>query len=205
MKRLSIILMVIFVLMVGSISASYANTNTNTITIEDLLKDPQISSTTRDAIAKAVNRNEKNMPIEITPDNLEKWQALGDAFAQTIATVCKTLNVEVNAFLGSDVGKLTAGIIIYKMVGKDIIRIGVNLMSIFILTILLLLFIKFVFLAKKIKVEIKSAIEGKKPEFEIIRTNRFNWHDNDAKMWTMICSIIVYILFIAILIETILQ
>ena len=90
------------------------------MTVEDLLKSKHLSQSERDAVAKVL-RNSEIIPT--SPAELQKWQELGDAFAVTIKNIAHSLNVEVNEFLKSDVGMLTAGVIVYKMMGKDILRI----------------------------------------------------------------------------------
>ena len=59
----------------------------------------------------------------VTPENLTKW---GNAIGEGIKGVCSSLNVEVNAFVNTTVGKLTMGLIVYKVVGGKEIIIGVK-------------------------------------------------------------------------------
>lgn len=65
----------------------------------------------------------KKVLENVTPENLTKW---GNAIGEGIKGVCKSLNVEVNAFVETTVGKLTMGLIIYKVVGGKEIIIGVK-------------------------------------------------------------------------------
>ena len=64
----------------------------------------------------------------ITPENIQTW---GTALAEGIKSVCHTLNIEVNEFIKTDVGKLTAGMLIYYVVGDDVIKFTTGAKDIF--------------------------------------------------------------------------
>lgn len=59
----------------------------------------------------------------VTPENLQTWS---QAMADGIKAVCSTLNVEVNQFITTDVGKITAGMIVYYIVGDDLIKFAIG-------------------------------------------------------------------------------
>lgn len=81
----------------------------------------------------------------VTPENLTKW---GTAIGEGIKAVCGSLNVEVNAFIKTTVGKLTMGLIVYKVVGGKELIIGVKntvctvVGYLFVMAILLFSFLK---------------------------------------------------------------
>ncbi len=185
MKRISgIIIILIMFVFIGNVFAQ--------ITAEDLLKDPNISSTTRDAIAKALNDKTKNLML--SPQNADKWMNMGDAFSTTIKQVCNTLNVEVNAFLQSDVGRLTAAVIIYKMVGHDLLRIGLYSIALFMMTFICLLVSNYCFVRKKVK---------DKQTGDITLEARVKWDDDFSRSLTMFIVGAVWVIFTAILLVNI--
>lgn len=150
------------------------------VTVEELLKDPNISSTQREAIAKAIN-NIESQPTGITkvltdPESINKFQALGDAVVTTIQRVCHGLNIEVNEFIKTDVGKLTAFFIGYNIMGRDIIRISVYSMA---LTFISFVWLVFMFISltkskKHFKVIKKHCGEEDVEEVKI-PLNKINW------------------------------
>ena len=188
MKRLIILsILVVFIFMSNMVFAQQGE-----ITAEDLLKDPNISSTTRDAIAKALNSNSKSLML--SPQNADKWMEMGDAFATTIKRICTTLNVEVNAFLKSDVGKLTAVVIIYKMIGHDLMRIGIYSLALFMMTVICLIVSNYCFVRKKIK---------EKESGNIVLEARVEWEDEVSKNITMLIIGVVWVVFTAFLLGNI--
>lgn len=64
----------------------------------------------------------------VTPENLQTWS---QAMADGIKAVCSTLNVEVNEFIKTDVGKITAGMIVYYIVGDDLIKVAIGAKDVF--------------------------------------------------------------------------
>lgn len=162
------------------------------VTANELLRSPDLNQTERDALAKAI-RNLEAGKIPASAGEMKKWQELGDAFAITIKSVAHTLNIEVNAFLQSDVGKLTAVVIVYKMIGKDILRIiiygGAGVMVSLIIFSSLWIFHK-----------------GKKfvnKDGTISYIERFEWANEDIKTASLIVHLIVWLLFIGILTGTV--
>jgi hypothetical protein len=57
-----------------------------------------------------------------TVDQMEKWATMGQGIAKAIGATCKELNVEVNAFVQTPVGKLTVFMIVYKVIGAVILK-----------------------------------------------------------------------------------
>jgi hypothetical protein len=162
-------------------------------TAEELLKTPGLSDDERAAIAKAIGKSGPASSIPQTIKGMLEWREMGDAFAQTIKQVCQTLNVEVNAFLKSDVGKLTAAVIIYKMVGRDLLRI-ILYTSIWLgMTFCFAFSIKFLHMKKKVK---RLVEKDNKSLVETHYEDRFNWDDNDiARIISLILHLIVWFVF----------
>lgn len=159
-----------------------------TIKIEDLLTNPGLTAEERNKLAKLVR--EKSGVSASIMNNLSdttKWQEVGKAFSETIKDVCQTLNVEVNQFIKSDVGKLTAAIIVYKMVGKDVIRIGVILMFMFILTLMIFSSIYFIHGKKKWKVKDSNGAEHIE-----VKDRWIEWSNEDVRTGSVIIHLIAW-------------
>lgn len=159
------------------------------VTVDELLKSDHLSKDTREAVAKAVRKAEETI-VPASAVELKKWQEFGDAFAITIKSIAHTLNVEVNEFLKSDVGKLTAGVIVYKMIGKDILRIIILTASAFMFT-MMVTFSLLVFHKKK-KTKIKETGEIKYVE-------RFDWYDETTCNISFILHIVVWAIIMIVL------
>lgn len=175
-------------------------------TAEELLQTPGLSSTQRAAIAEAIA---KGQPNSIIPQNLKgilEWQEMGDAFASTIKTICQTLNVEVNAFLTSDVGKLTAVVIIYKMVGKDILRIILYTGVWLGVTFFMMGSIFFLHMKKKVKNKVKDPEDetGRSYITNVSYVERFAWdEDGYIRIGSLIVHMVAWFIFSCIIAGTI--
>ena len=179
MKTFLTWLMVIFI----SISTI---TVANAQTIEDLLKDPKIDSTTRQNIVKYLNEKDSIAGVKI--DDIKEFEKYADIFINTLSRVCNTLNVEMNEFIKTDVGRLTAVLIIYKMIGKDLVRIAVCLSIIITVSFIQLMFYLFVIRKKKI---IKKDEKGAVLNIQYI--DRFEWDKNgEVRTIATIISFIIW-------------
>ncbi|MDX1806213.1 MAG: hypothetical protein R3267_04205 [Paenisporosarcina sp.] len=165
-------------------------------TAEELLKTPGLSSDQRAAIAEAIA---KSNPAESIPEKIKgmlEWREMGEAFAETIKTLCQTLNVEVNAFLKSDVGKLTAAVIIYKMVGKDILRIFLYTAIWIGVTFIFFFSIKFLHM-KKLVPGIKK--QGEDDIQTTVAVDRFGWESSVVKNTSLIIHLVIWFAFTCVM------
>lgn len=174
-----------FFILFGAFSPTFGQ---GSVKIEDLLTNPNLTASERDKIAKLLTAQPSGKGVVIEAiANSEKWREIGQAFAETVKQVCQTLNVEVNQFIKSDVGKLTAGIILWKMVGKDLIRVAVLSAFLFFLTIVIFGSIYFIHGRKKIK----EMVDGK--EHISYRDRWIDWNDNnDARIVSVIVHLVVW-------------
>jgi len=176
---------------------------TGSIKVEDLLTNPSLTAEERNKLAKVIREKADSQMtlggVVSTLGNSTKWQEIGIAFSETIKQVCQTLNVEVNQFIKSDVGKLTAGIIIYRMVGKDLLRIVLILLFMFTLTVFIFCSIYFVHGKKKWKVKDNDGNE------HIEESERWiNWGEgdgNNARLFSVCIHLIAW--FVAMCISTV--
>lgn len=75
------------------------------------LKD--LSGDARNAV---INSTKKNF----SADDIEKYSKIGQAVGEAFKSVCQTLNVEVNAFVKTPVGKIMTVMLVWKIFGEDI-------------------------------------------------------------------------------------
>lgn len=63
-------------------------------------------------------------PVDIIPDaeKLQEYALLGEQIARAIGAAAKETGVAVNEFVKTPVGKLTTFIIVYKLIGRDIMH-----------------------------------------------------------------------------------
>jgi hypothetical protein len=199
--KILITLIIAVSLLCGITQPAFAQTGS--IKIEDLLTNPSLTAEERNKLAKVIReKTDSQMTlggVVSTLGNSTKWQEIGIAFSETIKQVCQTLNVEVNQFIKSDVGKLTAGIIIYRMVGKDLLRILI--ISLFMLGLTFFIFssIYFVHGKKKWKIKDKEGNEHIESEDRWI-----NWGDGDGNNARLV-SVCIHLIawFVAMCISTV--
>jgi len=73
------------------------------------------------AIARAKSQNG---PAHVaTPEKLKEWAEVGSAVGKGLVATAKELGVEVNAFAQTGVGKLAIILIVWKVMGGDILHI----------------------------------------------------------------------------------
>ena len=166
-----------------------------TKTAEELLQTPGLTDSERSALAKAISKSAPVSSLPTTIKGMLEWREMGDAFAQTIKQVCQTLNVEVNAFLKSDVGKLTAAVIIYKMVGKDIIRIILSTCIWVGITFFFLCSIKFLHMKKIVKQLVPDPNSNDKMIATQVAIDRFGWEDDAVKNVSLIIHLVCWFVF----------
>lgn len=66
--------------------------------------------------------NMKASKDTISKETVDKWTNFAEIFGKTISTTAKEVGVQVNEFVKTPVGQMTAGVIIYRYVGKDILN-----------------------------------------------------------------------------------
>jgi hypothetical protein len=74
-------------------------------------------------IAQAKERNGPSTPAVSTPKELKEWAEVGSAVGKGLVATAKELGVEVNAFAQTGVGKLAIVLIVWKVMGGDILHI----------------------------------------------------------------------------------
>jgi len=195
MRKRTFLITVSFLITLLVISGMFAFANAQTA--EELLQAPGLTSTQRAAIAEAIAKQQR--PTDsLIPTSLKgmlEWREMGEAFATTIESICKTLSVEVNEFLKSDVGMLTAAVIIYKMVGRDIVQILLYTGIWIGVTFFIMLSIKFLHMKKKIKQQVLDPENESEKAYVVVYAyvDRFGWPSDDGELWKM-TSLFIHII-----------
>lgn len=75
--------------------------------------------------AKLAENNEApKIPTPPVVEQVDKWVAIGANVGKGLAGAAKELGVAANEFVQTPVGKITAGLIIWKVAGNDIMYLG---------------------------------------------------------------------------------
>jgi len=74
-------------------------------------------------IAQAKERNGPSTPAISTPKELKEWAEVGSAVGKGLVATAKELGIEVNAFAQTSIGKLAIVLIVWKVMGGDILHI----------------------------------------------------------------------------------
>ena len=168
-----------------------------TVTLEEL------DDMTRNSILDA--RAKKNAGIgmlsDADPGKIKAWSEL---FTTTLKDVCSTLNVEVNEFVRTPVGLLTAGLITYKVLGADVRGVVFGLGLWFsVVPIILWLFIKFN-IPKKVKVyDVKENKKFLKEVKYVPRVSNITQGGTDyTNEWKIGVAIVCAIMFVIVTLVT---
>lgn len=66
---------------------------------------------------------EDNAPV-ITPERITGWTQVAEGFANAMGAAAKQLNVSVNDFIKTPAGLITIGVILWKVIGVSILKLG---------------------------------------------------------------------------------
>ena len=131
--------------------------------------------------------------IPTTTEGLNEWRKL---ITGTIKDVCTDLNITVNEFVKTPVGMGIAGLIIYKMAGKDFLLKSIDI----ILIIPIWLFIiGITIMVSWYMLSYKTVYKIKDENIKIpIRVERYAWNSKDAKC-TFGCAMVVMDIIITVI------
>lgn len=73
-----------------------------------------------------IKKNVERMKGKITPDTINEYTTLGTAIGKAISTTAQELGIAVNEFSTTPVGKISIGIIAWKLIGEDLMQIVVG-------------------------------------------------------------------------------
>lgn len=151
----------------------------------DVVIDPEKLTPQDAATLYQLKKNAENpMTNMASPDNLEKYAKIGEGVAKALGAACKELSVNVNEFIQTPAGKLTTFLIVWKIIGKDIVGIlGGTVMLIVVLSILIWSYRR-LFLRERIK---------NKETGEIRYVERFQFRSGEAQMSAAAVHIILFV------------
>jgi hypothetical protein len=75
------------------------------------------------ALQAAQFANQNKTIVNTTPEQVKQWADVADALANGIGKTAHSLNVEVNEFIKSPVGIMTAVMLFWNYMGKDFLGI----------------------------------------------------------------------------------
>ena len=127
----------------------------------------------------------------LTIEQIGKYTEMGKGVGIAVAELCKSLNVGVNEFAKTRVGVITMGILVWKLVGKDIWSIlgGIIFLSIF-MTLWWKSF-KYFHISERI---VKTGKDNQ-PEISYISKHDF---DGDNVYGVATCHVIILIIIVAL-------
>lgn len=77
---------------------------------------------------KAATKKDQGAFSNITEDKVDRWVTLGTNIGQGLAGAAKELGVAVNEFSQTSVGKLTVALIVWHMLGEQIVHVFAAIM-----------------------------------------------------------------------------
>lgn len=96
------------------------------VSVEGLTEVQKAEIATAVAKAKLDKEREKVASGTAPVERVGQWAELGANLGKALAGTARELGVVANEFVKSPVGQITAAIIIYKFIGKDILHIGIG-------------------------------------------------------------------------------
>jgi hypothetical protein len=75
-----------------------------------------------------------------TRNESEKWADFGKNLGTAMISTAKELAMSAAEFSNTGIGKITVGVIVYKIIGHDILKLGVGLLVMFLLPFIILNF-----------------------------------------------------------------
>lgn len=85
------------------------------------------------------------------PENLNKWIEVGQGMGVAIAEVAKHVGVAADEFLKSSAGKITLALIVWKVIGRELVHLSGGIVFMLVFVSLWIYFFKRMCLVKSIK------------------------------------------------------
>jgi hypothetical protein len=166
MKKFSLIISIILIL----ISFSISNAKT-----EKVIDIEKLSINARNEILNLNKSDDENFNVT----KAEQWASFGKNFASALKETCQVLNVEVNAFVKTPVGMVASGLIVYKVIGKDLIKMVVTILVCSFIYILILFSFFIFFIPKKLVIR-----DENKKITQIKYIKRYEFKSDDARVFS---------------------
>lgn len=170
------------------------STNTYAISAQDITGFHELTDIQKAEVLKAVaEQAAKNKSPDVavpSVETIEKYADIGSNVAKAIGAAAKELGVVANDFLTTPVGIITTGLIIYKVLGNDVLAQIHDIMQSMLFTTVWVSFLIW-YLRRNAEIRIKYS------------TTKFNWLNNpvieeyqreglsDDRSWAIVlCSFI---------------
>lgn len=180
MKNLSISLLLLFVLFFCA-TANAQSVNTNGLTEEQkaqLSLQAAQMKTSNDAPGSMLSD-------ELNPERLNEWVDLGKNIGLAVTATAKELGVAADEFLNSTTGKITIVLIVWRVMGEDIVGlVGGTIAWIVLINIILWSFRYF---------HMKKKVENKK-EGTVEYVKRYEFQSNDGRAGSACCHVAAFFL-----------
>ena len=111
-------------------------------------------------------------PSAIDPQKLNEWVDLGENIGVAVAATAKELGVAADEFLNTRTGQITVVLIVWKVMGEDIVGIIGGTMAWIAITMLIVWSFKYFFMSKKVV---------NKESGEVTYVRRYEFHSSDAR------------------------
>lgn len=190
MKKYSII--VLFLLVVSfffssvSFSAPRQETDETNVTI-DLTK---LSPQTRNEILNIKSRSvvEKVSSPELTKD----WINVGKEIGNAVNEMVKALNTNINEFAQTPVGRTAMFLLVYKLIGKEIISKSICLIIYGIVVILVIWsFRKFHLNERNERIIKEDGVDTK----QVLYIEKYHFKTDEAKIWSAFFHCLIFAVF----------
>lgn len=169
MKKLLMCLMVIFLLFSFAPVIQPAHAVSVNVDLEEL------PDHARQAILDAKAKKDK----KVSPDQIESFEKYGIALGKSINALVKELGVTLNDFIKTPVGKLTTGVLLWKLVLFEVLIVCLKLGAlIFATSILLFSFMRF-------HVPHKQKTKDEKGNVDIQWVSKYEFNSGEAKMFSV--------------------
>lgn len=158
------------------LSATAADLNTNGLTDEQKLK-------------LQIQINEMKNPARTTAESVSEWVGLGEQIGKALGASARELNVTVNEFASTPVGLLTCGLIVWKVVGRELVQVVVGAVFALFGTLIWIYLYRRMCLIRSVKVEDK------------IKTYEYYSADdmkNDNLFWLRFWMIVLFLVIVGI-------
>ena len=138
--------------------------------------------------AQMKTQNEKGSPAntsQFSPEKLNEWVELGKNAGLAVAAMAKELGVASDKFLESNTGKIAAVLIIWKIVGKDLIGVIGGTIAWFVLVNIILWSFRYFHMKKKV-------VNKKEGTIEYLLRHEFK--SDDARVGSTVAHAIAFVL-----------
>ena len=142
-----VLMLVSFVLVIAG-CCNHANAGDVNVSAVNQAGFDKLSNEQQAEIISQVTKLQTAPDTPTTAAKVDEWVAVGDHIGQALGGAAKQLNVAVNEFAKTDVGKMTMMMVIWQYAGSDLMKIALHIVGGF--TVLLVGFPMIIFLVRRV-------------------------------------------------------